>query len=156
MEISSRKPGNTELDSKEEVRLGRDGGVIQAAKIMKSWEWLWEWTKREQKGQRTNATGTLASNKGWEEERKQAKTESVLQVGGEPSVYNIPKVKGVWEFKSKTLYPDHIPSPRNPMCTLERAWAMEWDKSGCIINPGSTTYTTFGKVNLSGPQFLHL
>jgi len=42
MEISNRQLGNTELDSKEEVRLEKDGGVIQAVKIMKSWEWLWE------------------------------------------------------------------------------------------------------------------
>ena len=42
MEISNRQLGNTELDGKEEGRLESDGGVIQAVKIMKSREWLWE------------------------------------------------------------------------------------------------------------------
>ena len=42
MEISKRQLGNTEVEGKEEGRLERDGRVIQAVKIMKSREWLWE------------------------------------------------------------------------------------------------------------------
>lgn len=74
METASKQLGNTDLENKE-----RDVGIVQTAKIMKSWEWVWEWTEREEKRQRTSATETLASNKGWEEEGKQAKTDSALQ-----------------------------------------------------------------------------
>lgn len=42
MEITSRQLGNSELESKEEVMLEGDIGVIQTAKIVKSWEWVWD------------------------------------------------------------------------------------------------------------------
>lgn len=42
MEMLGGRLGNSELDSKKEVRLERDMGVIRTAKIMKSWEWVWE------------------------------------------------------------------------------------------------------------------
>lgn len=65
-----------EPDSKEEVRLERETGVIRTTKIMKSWEWVWEGAKRQQKGQRTSRTGALASKRGREGEGKQAERES--------------------------------------------------------------------------------
>lgn len=42
MEISHGQRGSPGLGGKEEVRLGRDRGVSEAAEIMISWEWLWE------------------------------------------------------------------------------------------------------------------
>lgn len=54
--------------------------------------------------------------------------ESVLQLGGEARVYSITKVKGGWEFRTKTLYPSRpYSSPHNTVWILERTWAMEWD-----------------------------
>lgn len=42
METASKQLGNTELENKEGIRLERDVGIVQTAKIMTSWEWVWE------------------------------------------------------------------------------------------------------------------